>query len=190
MRAKSGTVKRWKGHTKWKKRNYNEWKRTWPNDAMSQWSAAASKRLDCRTWKRAQPQQKWKILPLSDFPRQAVWRKKCWVAEGPPPHLDWLHPTRPAMERPTMAGSPSNPRKEALSAKKKYAGTNARSQPRSWVSASIKTYLDFIVAEQQMMKIFARTVESSSHMLCSFSKNETLKTQKTQKKWSASSEGL
>ena len=40
----------------------------------------------------------------------------------------------------------------------------------------------FQVAEQQMMKIFARTEESSIyHMLCSFSKNETIKTQKTQK---------
>ena len=37
----------------------------------------------------------------------------------------------------------------------------------------------FQVAEQQMRKIFARTVESLIyHMLCSFSKNKTIKTQK------------
>ena len=41
-----------------------------------------------------------------------------------------------------MAGSPSFPRKVALSAEKRCAGTNTRSQPKSWVHASINKYWD------------------------------------------------
>ena len=42
-----------------------------------------------------------------------------------------------------MAGSPSFPRKQPYQQKKRCADTDTRSQPRSWVNASITSYWDF-----------------------------------------------
>ena len=46
-----------------------EMKRSRPNDAMSQWSAAASKRLDCRTLKKGKAVAEMKDLATVGLPQ-------------------------------------------------------------------------------------------------------------------------
>ena len=115
-----------------------------PNDAMSKWYAAANKRLDCRTWKKGIAAAEMKDLATVGLPQTCRLAPEVLGEWGPVTSSFELTAPNPSCDGMSNSGRlPIISAKRTLSAEKRYAGEDTRSQPKSWVNALIKGYWDF-----------------------------------------------
>ena len=115
-----------------------------PNDAMSRWYAAANKRLDCRTWKKGIAAAEMKDLATVGLPQTCRLAPEMLGEWGPATSsFGLIAPNTSCDGMSTNGRLPFISAKTALSAEKGCADTDTRSQPRSWVNASITSFWDF-----------------------------------------------
>ena len=111
---------------------------------MSRWYAAANKRLDCRTWKKGIAAAEMKDLATVGLPQTCRLAPKVLGEWGPATSsFGLIAPNTSCDGMSTNGRLPFISAKTALSAEKRCADTDTRSQPRSWVNASITSFWDF-----------------------------------------------